>query len=566
MKIFANLTPGVYDELHLKFEFKTGSGVTMTGASLDNMVCSGCLAFNTGTNTVTLDVTSTVTWSSNSYILVEFDAPNGCIDDVLTRKAEIKPSGQTNLCYPSVSSMTFPYCTSEVSGEIASEWHCFLPGVDVNVYPTDDPAACPNIDLTICGPYSTCVCSDYKGWTIKPERFDYDDINSFSTGISTYDLVLISKHILGITPLGSPYFMIAADANRSGSITNFDIVNLRKIILGIYGPPTLQPAPVLGNDNPWPSTYSSSWRFVPKDYVFPNSQNPFQSNFPEALIGMDLPVQSANFVAIKTGHVENVLGEGDQPLQRPQTLCSDCSANKPSESISFSLGLPVKPITKSEYLTIPFLSNGISPLIAWQMGLQFNTRYLEFVGVSNGDLNGMSQENFGLTKASEGKIRALWMANVANENDFLKLGQCLFYLTFKAKQDIRDFSTIINLDDNLLKNQGWEKEGNRSFYFELNFDHPLEDRALTEPNFEVHSNPNPCTEVLNLDFKLPTSENVNITIFDAFERLIYTKVVKLDEGAHWVSIPEIAQWPAGVYTWNLQVGKLLHAKGRTIKM
>jgi hypothetical protein len=53
-------------------------------------------------------------------------------------------------------------------------------------------------------------------------------------GVTTYDLVLISKHILGIEPLGSPYKMIAADANKSNSITTFDIVEIRKLILGIY--------------------------------------------------------------------------------------------------------------------------------------------------------------------------------------------------------------------------------------------------------------------------------------------------------------------------------------------
>jgi hypothetical protein len=59
---------------------------------------------------------------------------------------------------------------------------------------------------------------------------DNDPLN----GVSTFDLVLINKHILGLEPLNSPYKMIAADANNSRSITTFDIVELRKLILGIY--------------------------------------------------------------------------------------------------------------------------------------------------------------------------------------------------------------------------------------------------------------------------------------------------------------------------------------------
>ncbi|MEO1628799.1 MAG: redoxin family protein, partial [Bacteroidota bacterium] len=38
-------------------------------------------------------------------------------------------------------------------------------------------------------------------------------------GVSTYDLVLTSKHILGIEPFSSPYRHLAADVNGSGNVT-----------------------------------------------------------------------------------------------------------------------------------------------------------------------------------------------------------------------------------------------------------------------------------------------------------------------------------------------------------
>jgi len=55
-------------------------------------------------------------------------------------------------------------------------------------------------------------------YTITPEKND-DPLN----GISTFDLVLISKHILGLNTFDSPYKYIAADINKSGTITAFDI-------------------------------------------------------------------------------------------------------------------------------------------------------------------------------------------------------------------------------------------------------------------------------------------------------------------------------------------------------
>lgn len=52
-------------------------------------------------------------------------------------------------------------------------------------------------------------------------------------GLSTYDLVKITAHILGIQPFQYPWQAIAADMNCSGSVTTFDVVEGRKVILGI---------------------------------------------------------------------------------------------------------------------------------------------------------------------------------------------------------------------------------------------------------------------------------------------------------------------------------------------
>ena len=75
---------------------------------------------------------------------------------------------------------------------------------------------------------------------IKPSKFGN------TTGLTTYDLVLISKHILAIEPLLCPWQLIAADVNCTGSITTFDIVTARQVILGILD-----------------SLPCGSWRFMP---------------------------------------------------------------------------------------------------------------------------------------------------------------------------------------------------------------------------------------------------------------------------------------------------------------
>ena len=61
-------------------------------------------------------------------------------------------------------------------------------------------------------------------------RDDYEvtggSTEDYLNGISTLDLVLIQRHILGQQLLDSPYKMIAADVNNDDKITAVDLVVL----------------------------------------------------------------------------------------------------------------------------------------------------------------------------------------------------------------------------------------------------------------------------------------------------------------------------------------------------
>lgn len=95
------------------------------------------------------------------------------------------------------------------------------------------PNGLPPVSLfsitTSSGIYNFNAIPTAGNYTVTPLKDD-NPMN----GVSTFDLVLMSKHILGIEPLNSPYKIIAADINKNGSVTTFDIVELRKLILGIY--------------------------------------------------------------------------------------------------------------------------------------------------------------------------------------------------------------------------------------------------------------------------------------------------------------------------------------------
>ncbi len=62
---------------------------------------------------------------------------------------------------------------------------------------------------------------------IYPSR-NWDWLN----GVTTFDLVKINSHILGIEPLVTYNRLIAADANLSGLVTTADLVAVKNLILG----------------------------------------------------------------------------------------------------------------------------------------------------------------------------------------------------------------------------------------------------------------------------------------------------------------------------------------------
>ena len=166
-----------------------------------------------------------------------------------------------------------------ISGNIETEDQEAIEDVEVQI----DAGNIGNTTTNVDGYYIFSPLEPGGNYIITPEKD-----NNYLNGVTTFDLVLISKHILGQELLDSPYKMISADANHSETITALDIVKLRALILHIDTE--------LANN--------SSWRFVDASFAFPNALNPFETEFPEEVSFQDLQVsQIANFVGIKIGDV-----------------------------------------------------------------------------------------------------------------------------------------------------------------------------------------------------------------------------------------------------------------------
>jgi hypothetical protein len=173
--------------------------------------------------------------------------------------------------------------TFSISGTVLTHWGLPLPGVDVLLSGSVNATATTNAS----GQYNFANIPAGSNVTLSPQR-DLGDIE----GVTTFDLVLVSKHILTVDTLDSPWKIIAADANRSNSVTTFDIVESRKVILGI------NPAYPL----------NTAWRFFPASTVFADPLNPFLGGLPaEQLVfsNVQANIATANFLGVKVGDVNN---------------------------------------------------------------------------------------------------------------------------------------------------------------------------------------------------------------------------------------------------------------------
>ncbi|MEZ4966529.1 MAG: dockerin type I domain-containing protein [Saprospiraceae bacterium] len=66
------------------------------------------------------------------------------------------------------------------------------------------------------------------------------------------DALAIQQHVAGNVPITSPYKQVAADVNKSNSITGFDATIINQSLLG--NPSAL-------------NQFKTSWRFVPVSYA-----------------------------------------------------------------------------------------------------------------------------------------------------------------------------------------------------------------------------------------------------------------------------------------------------------
>lgn len=338
-------------------------------------------------------------------------------------------------------------------------------------------------------------------------------------GVSTYDLVLISRHILGLEPITTPYRMIAADANKSNSITTFDIVELRKLILGIY------------QDLP----NNTSWRFVVKTYVFPDPANPFEAFFPEnkSVLNFQPAASPFDFVAVKVGDING------NALSNSFLETEDRLAGR------LLFAVDDRPVQAGEAFAVTFQAAEAV------QGGQFTLQYpgLEVVGIEPGAT--LRGDNFAVFPDQQA-LTSAWESNTP----------AAFTIRFRARKS-GELSQMLRLSSRITRAEAYALTTADPLEVALQFNKNGKP-SVSGVGFELYQNePNPFAGRTSIGFHLPEASVATLTISEVTGRILWTQRGDFAAGYHRIVL-EGAGLPAGLLYYQLDT-PTRHAVGKMIR-
>jgi photosystem II stability/assembly factor-like uncharacterized protein len=319
-------------------------------------------------------------------------------------------------------------------------------------------------------------------------------------GVSTYDIVLISRYLLGVdtNTFASPIKLIAADVNGDGSVDGADLLSLRRFILHI--------------DNRFRSV--PQWVFVPKTYTIPATP-PRLSEIPQSYFFNPYALRNLtpfSFWAIKMGDVNNSYVPNDDFR----------SPNDDVTTRSEGVVLTTENVFLEEGMVYELTLRTTKPkqFIGFQGTFEVknggNTEGVEFLNAESKMLKNFGENN--INDAKNGQITFSW--NAANNQKF-EANAALLTLRIKAQKS-GQLSEFLQLNSTLTPATVFDEQGNEQ-RLSLQFE-------KTNPNLTVEAQPNPFTDNVNVKISQNTEGAVQYSIFDNLGNLVFKNKQNMPRG------------------------------------
>jgi hypothetical protein len=336
-------------------------------------------------------------------------------------------------------------------------------------------------------------------------------------GVSTFDILLIQQHILGLNDINDPYTLIAANVNDDNRISGADLIELRKVILGIE--------PNFPNNE--------SWRFVDADQELTNSVLP--RNYKESIDILDVQANVANqdFVGVKIGDVNGSAAPSQLTSQEAEGRTGALVLE--AQDASIEAGATV---------SVPVTSSMFSDVLGYQMTLNLSGLTVE--SIESGALQ-ISESNYG--KFNNGQGTMSW-----NDVEAQSFGsdEVLFTLQLRADVDAR-LSSSIEVTSEITTNEAYVGEQVQTV--DLRFvDGPAKEFALYQ------NVPNPVESQTVIGFKLPEAGSASLIFYDAAGKVVHTIEKEYKQGYNEEVVTSRMIHVNGLYYYELRSGEFKATK------
>ncbi len=363
-----------------------------------------------------------------------------------------------------------------------------------------------------------------KEYVVRPTRKD-DPLN----GISTADIVKIQRHILGQEILSSPYQWIAADVNKSMSITSADVLEIRKLILGV----------ITKFDK------SDSWTFVPSNHPM-DLKSPWNSPR-EATIQVPKDINYfMDFISIKVGDVNN------------SAIANNISSitTRNQEVLQFEIDSHY--LVAGELYKMEFKSRNFKNIAAYQFTLKYNQDVLNYESFESGALQ-MNEYNFGTQKKNEGILTTSWNAKTMQSEES---GTVLFSLLFRAMKN-GNLEDQFNLNSQITRAEAYDNLLNAK---EISLSVIRDNKSKESGLFELYQNtPNPFNKETMIHFVLPESLTAQLSIYDLTGKVVWTEELIGKKGWNSIKLKRETLSLPGVYYYQLNAGDYTSAKRMVVE-
>jgi len=328
------------------------------------------------------------------------------------------------------------------------------------------------VNLTASGTYSLSNVQQLQNtsYTITATKTDTDPLQ----GLSTFDLVRISKHILGLDTFVQDWQLLAADMNCSGMITTYDIVVGRQLILGIL------------NNLP-----CSAWKFIP---------------------------QGSNVQA--NGSCVDLMGVKLGDLTGPYF------APPPSDRAAFSLHATDKYLNAGERYTLELTGTAWMEIVGLQLDFGFDPNTLLINNISAPGLPGFDATCYRFSAVSEGRLPLLWVDGAATQ---LSPNQALFSIELTALRG-GQLSDMLRFRSAQLPPELYDTEM-RKQDMDLHWQKSAPEQPKAGSIF-----PNPARSMFQVYYDSPEAAEVLVQLADMNGKIILEKMFQTNTGANILSV------------------------------